>query len=627
MIDYHYLRMLAFVIIYAGLCCLYHIIKSLMSKKEKIIYMNNREKPKHLWGYSDTEFMCHNGNVVLTGDRYLLCNQELPYFIPFIRDKIGELYITDKRKTNNLQDIYDEIAMRPKHLLFDSFLEQIISNEKFISYSTQPEDRLYHSHGQLCVDEIYELMYGNKKFNVVDIVIYPSTKEHLMNLFKISDEYEQGNIKFIPFGGGTNVTKCLEVDDNWDELYVSIDMKYFNELISLDETNYVAVLGAGMTGEQIEKNLNKRGFTMGHEPDSYEFSTLGGWISTYASGMKRGKYGNIEDIVLGFEGVSPSGYWNCHHLTPGGENVLVRSSQGIDPKYLFFGSEGNLGVITYVTVKVRLLPKVKKYQSVVFKKMSYGLDFLAELHDSEAVPASIRLVDNYQFQMSQALKPRKTGFVVKMKDKLTKFYLKYIRGFDFDKMVAATIVFEGSKETVAYQEMIIEMLAKTNKGIIGGAENGKAGYLLTNAIAYIRDFVNCYDIIAETFETSCVWDDILPMTDKMNAKLDQLYKFGFVKTKPFMTYRVTQLYNSGVCLYFTLAIHHTDSDICSVYNFVEKEMRNIMKEFKTSVSHHHGIGKLKKNLLITDEIMTHAIKNVKLSLDPKNMMNAKNNIF
>lgn len=654
MLDYRsLLTMKELIIVYISTIifgfCAYFIIRVLLDQcnylNRSVYYYNNKHKSKHLWGYADTEFKClDNESVVLTGKRYVLCGKEFPNFIPFIRKKIGNINVKNSLISKDMEGVYIWIrgAGRPD---IEHFKYNFCNNIKMeLSYNS--EDRLLHSHGQLSVDEIYELMYGTEKFNTVDVVVYPRTNEDLNRLFEIANrEYENefidkssiidGNkedryrIKLIPYGGGTNVTGCLKLSKIVkNELYVSVDMKHFNKVISVDEENYVAVLGAGMTGKSIEKSLNKMGFTMGHEPDSYEFSTLGGWISTYASGMKRAKYGNIEDIVIGFEGYCPKGYFNCHHLTSAGKNVIVRSSQGIDPKMIFFGSEGNLGIITHVTVNIKKLPSVKKYQSVVFKNMNSGVDFLMELYDSEAVPASIRLVDNNQFHMGQALKPKK-GSIGLFIDKLTKFYLKYIKRFDYDTMVAATIVFEGSYDTVAYQEYVINKLTKKYGGIIGGSENGKVGYLLTSCIAYIRDFVNSFNIIAETFETSCAWSDIIPMTEEMKTKLIEMYIERKVKIIPFMTFRITQLYNSGACLYFTLAVYDPDRsvNICDVYKYVEEEMRKIMSKYSTSVSHHHGIGKLKKNLLLTDSITTDALLKMKNTLDPINVMSTGNGIF
>lgn len=604
-----------------------YLLRRAVNRTEIKTYNNGRIKPKHLWGYSDTEFIIHNDNVVLTGDRYPLCNKELPHFLPFVKTKIGGFDSSKISFENNISDIYNEIDLRNNHEHLNLFINMIGT----IEFSVSAEDRLYHSHGQMSVEEIYKIMYSDIEFQIVDIVVFPKSEEEIMHLMEICNSAFM-NVKYIPYGGGTNVTGCLKVVRQSNELVASVSMKNFNIMKEIDFYNQFAIFGAGITGKQLEEYLSENGHTMGHEPDSFEFSTLGGWISTYASGMKRAKYGNIEDIVIGFTGISPSGKWNTHYLNSMGENQFVRSSQGVDPKTFFFGSEGNFGIITWVTVKIRPIPEIKKYQSIIFKNMTCGVDFLMDLHDSEAVPASIRLVDNMQFQMGQALKPKKTGFINvtlnRIKNFMIHIYLELFLNFNLNTIVAATVVLEGSKEAVKYQESVIEKLTDNNRGIMGGSENGKNGYLLTNAIAYIRDFVNAFNVIAETFETSCVWEDIIPMTDEMNKRLEEIYQEGMlVKTKPFMTFRITQLYNSGVCIYFTLAIHHDADNIAHVYNSIEKEMRAIMSKYRTSISHHHGIGKLKSDLLNNDKQMNNVVRSIKQTLDPNNVMWSNNNIF
>ena len=154
--------------------------------------------------------------------------------------------------------------------------------------------------------------------------------------------------------------------------------------------------------------------------------------------------------------------------------------------------------LTRAVIRIHVLPEVKKYGSLVFADFKTGTDFLYELTRSGALPASIRLVDNVQFRMGQALKPRPsaTGALVGQAQKL---YLLGIKRFDAHKLCAATIVMEGSAEEVEYQEKVIARLAKKYGAIAGGSENGQRGYMLTYAIAYIRDFLADYSIIGETY--------------------------------------------------------------------------------------------------------------------------------
>src|SRR5207247_8447270 len=128
----------------------------------------------------------------------------------------------------------------------------------------------------------------------------------------------------------------------------------------------------GAVGRQIMSELKKHGVTMGHEPDSVEFSTLGGWIVTNASGMKKNRYGNIEDLVLDVSVVTTGGKLERTSASP-------RESIGLDLRRLMFGSEGTLGIITSAVIKIFPLPEVQKYGSVLFPAFEAGFHFMYDL--------------------------------------------------------------------------------------------------------------------------------------------------------------------------------------------------------------------------------------------------------
>src|SRR5205085_7378338 len=206
----------------------------------------------------------------------------------------------------------------------------------------------------------------------------------------------------------------------------------------------IACIQAGAVGRHIMADLKKHGVTMGHEPDSVEFSTLGGWIATNASGMKKNRYGNIEDLVLDVNLVTAAGTLERSSCSP-------RESVGMDLRRLIFGSEGTLGIITSAVVKIFPLPEVQEYGSVLFPSFEDGFKFMYALAREATPPASVRLVDNLQFQFGLALKPRSSGGLADLKSKAEKFFVTKIKGFEPYKMVACTLVFEGSQTEVEQQ--------------------------------------------------------------------------------------------------------------------------------------------------------------------------------
>lgn len=345
------------------------------------------------------------------------------------------------------------------------------------------------------MQEIWELRNGKFK-RFVDVVLYPDCTKHVEKIVSLAHEH---NVVVVPYGGGTNVTQALMLDENEERMIVSLDMTRMCKIKWVDRANMTACIEAGIIGGDLERELKKYDVVLGHEPDSIEFSSLGGWVSTKASGMKKNTYGNIEDIVQAITLVTPTGTFERYNQCP-------RVSHGQELNHFILGHEGNLGVITECILRVREVPEAKVYGSIVFPDFDNGQKFMREIGRSRVWPASIRLVDNMQFQLGQVLKPESDSRWQTIVDAIKKFYVLKIKGFEVESMCACTLVFEGTKELVARQEKFVYNLAKEYHGMKAGPENGIRGYFLTFVIAYLRDFGSNYQFVAESFEASVPWD-------------------------------------------------------------------------------------------------------------------------
>jgi alkyldihydroxyacetonephosphate synthase len=154
--------------------------------------------------------------------------------------------------------------------------------------------RLRHGHGHT-QEEMWAIKYG-RVARVPDLIVRPESDADVRAIVAIAARHR---VCLIPYGGGTNVTEALRCPSDEARSIASVDMRRMNRVRWIDPDNRSACIEAGANGREIAEVLARHGFTIGHEPDSYEFSTLGGWIATHASGMKKNRYGNIEDIVLG----------------------------------------------------------------------------------------------------------------------------------------------------------------------------------------------------------------------------------------------------------------------------------------------------------------------------------------
>ncbi len=568
------------------------------------------EESLDVWGFRDTRFdFNENGHVIIRGSRYELSGKELPRFLPWVR----EVLECDVNPRNINAPSYPTTIPDPQvSSAFVNDLKQFLRPDQL---DKAGEMRLRHGHGHT-QEEMYSIKY-TRLGRIPDIVVYPESEAEVVNLVEAAKKH---GVSLIPYGGGTNVTDALRCDTREQRTIASVDMRRMNRILWIDRTNMMACIEAGAVGRNIMRELEKYGVTMGHEPDSVEFSTLGGWIATNASGMKKNRYGNIEDLVLDVGVVTASGKLERTSASP-------RESVGLDLRRLIFGSEGILGIITAAVVKIFPLPGVQKYGSVLFPTFEHGFAFMYDLAREATPPASVRLVDNLQFRFGLALKPTSQGMLADLKSKAERFFVTTVKGFEPGKMVACTLVFEGTSAEVEQQQRHLYRIAARHGGMKAGAENGRRGYQLTFSIAYIRDFLMNYYIIAESFETSVPWSHALALCENVKRRLVDEYQRRGLPGKPFVSARVTQIYPTGVCIYFYFGFYYKGiPNPQEVYLELENMARDEILKSGGSLSHHHGVGKLRRAFLprIMSETAIRWKHELKKSLDPANIFGAGN---
>ena len=582
-----------------------------MNKKEKFFGVNNTNWG-HKWGFKDSGFIVNEDrSVTFAGNRYPICGKKLSKFIPFVEEVLG-VEFKIKPKVEELDKKHVD-----KAFVNHDFISELRSRFNEDRFTEEDNERLLHSHGQHSTDEVYKVLYGKlKKFT--DLVFYIESEEEAIELIELAKKHD---VCLIPYGGGTNVTNALRPPEDEHRMIVTVDTRRLNKIESLDKENLMVTVQSGITGKDLEEALNKEGFTVGHEPDSYEFSTVGGWISTNAAGMKKHRYGNIEDIVQNLTMVTPSGIIN--QIKP-----LTRSSIGIKTQNILFGSEGNLGIITKATLKMHRLPAKSSYESIVLSDWQTGVQFMQDLSRSNMVPASSRLADNLQIRLGQALKEEKSG-LPKLLDKFKQFVLFKVKGFDPERFTVAVFKIEGSEVEVKTQRQNLENLAKKHGGVLAGESTGKSGYLATMVIAYIRELIFTQNILGETMETAVPWSKINQVKEEASKLIVKLHKEHNLPGKPFFTSRISKVYHTGVCMYNTIAMCYDGVENPEdVFTEIEHIMRENFIENGGSISHHHGVGKLRKDFMSNtiSEGSVEMIKGIKKNQDPHNIFGVNNNI-
>src|SRR5208282_2120535 len=246
-------------------------------------------------------------------------------------------------------------------------------------FTDEAKERIVHSYGKGFRD-LFRLRRGIAA-GAPDLIVYPEGERDVCLTVRAAAER---NVVLIPFGGGSNIAGCLERMDS-RRMCVSLDMRRMRRVLAVDRRSFTAQIETGVFGPDLEEQLGTQGMTLGHFPDSFLHSTLGGWIATRSAGMQSDKYGKIEDMVIALRMVTPVGVLVTR--------VVPKSANGIDVNHLCIGSEGTLGVITEATMRVHPRAESHRSHGYLFLDFEGGIQAIRECVRKECVPSMVRLND------------------------------------------------------------------------------------------------------------------------------------------------------------------------------------------------------------------------------------------
>ena len=235
-----------------------HICRRRVFAREGDFFDRSKDEQfAHKWGYADTRFEFDDDRTVhVTGTRYPLCGYQMPYFLPFV-EEVLDLPIRP-------EDMGQEVEHRdlPAPIANAGFLDAVREVLSEDCASQEDHLRLTHSHGQLSVDEVYQILYHRPPERLVDVVLFPEGEADVQQIIHLANAH---NAVLVPYGGGTNVSGALVVPPSETRLVASVDMRRMNRVVWLDEANLQACVEAGISGKQLEHALNARGYTSGHD--------------------------------------------------------------------------------------------------------------------------------------------------------------------------------------------------------------------------------------------------------------------------------------------------------------------------------------------------------------------------
>jgi alkyldihydroxyacetonephosphate synthase len=490
-----------------------------------------------------------------------------PNFAPFVKKAVGLELDGSASSSVAFSDLTLPSSTIDAALLAE--LGAIVGADNAI---TDDELRLVHTYGKSIRDLLR--IRASDLPRMPDVVVYPADEAEVVAVVAAA---VSANAVIIPFGGGSNISGSLEPHPGEARVVISLDLGRLNKVVSIDEGSGIARIQAGAQGPFIEEQLNARGWTMGHFPDSFTHSTLGGWVATRSSGMQSDKYGDIADIARGLRMVRPAGIVDIR--------PVPSASTGPSVREMILGSEGRLGVITEVTVQVHRTPEVREINGYLFPNWEAGIAAMHEISQSDARPTVTRVSDARESGFSFATGKAKTGFDPQ---KLLMAYLKR-RGWDLEGINLSFIGFEGSKSHVAYEKKIVARIVKKHGGLGVGKGPGVLYDQKKFDTPYLRDFLLDRGAAADVSETAAPWSRLNEIHDAVYAAANQAYeKIG---TPGWIMSHLSHSYHSGACLYFTFAFVHGGDTAIAQYDVVKRAIQQAFVDHGGTISHHHGVGR------------------------------------
>jgi len=441
--------------------------------------------------------------------------------------------------------------------------------------STDALDRVVHARGKSLRDLIKHRR--GEVGRVPDVVVRPRDEAEVEAVLRAAIEHDA---VLIPFGGGTSISGSLEAPDSETRTVISLDMGNLRRVLAIDAPSNLARIEAGAFGPDLERQLNAQGWTLGHFPDSFTHSTLGGWIATRSSGMQSDRYGDIADLVRAVRVVTPGGILATR--------PVPHTSTGPSVREMVLGSEGRLGVITEATVQVRRLPEQRIILGYLFPTWADGLAAMQDIAASEASPSVTRVSDAYETAFSFATRKHPTP-LDKVKSTALTAFLRKRKGFDVERMCLSFIGYEGSAAHVKQQRKEVGRIAARHGGLCIGASPGELYDQKKFDTPYIRDFLLDRGALADVSETAAPWSRLNPVYDAVMASAHGA--FGELGIPGYLMCHLSHSYHAGACLYFTFGVKPAPGkDELEQYDVVKSAIQQAFIDAGATLSHHHAVG-------------------------------------
>lgn len=416
---------------------------------------------------------------------------------------------------------------------------------------------------------------------------------------------EEAGVSVVPFGGGTSVVGGVEPVRGGHSAVIALDLARMDRVLDIDPVSLTARFEPGILGPELERRLADEGLTLGHYPQSFEYSTLGGWVATRSAGQASTGVGRIDELVQSVRCETPAGAIDTLEVPA--------SAAGPALKELIMGSEGVLGVISAVTLRVRPRPTAQRYEAWSISSFSQGVDALRSLEQGGAAPDISRLSDERETALTVAL-----GSTGSRAEALGRTYLR-LRGHEEGSLMM--VGFEGEAGDVARRRGRTAEMLRAAGAVHLGERPGRAWQRTRFAAPYLRDELMDRGTLVETLETATTWSNLATTYDAVRDALQE--SLAAQGTPPLVMCHVSHLYPTGACLYFTFMAKALDGRELEQWRAAKHAAGDAIAATGATITHHHAVGRDHRPWMQEEvgSVGLEALRALKARLDPSGIMN------
>jgi alkyldihydroxyacetonephosphate synthase len=464
--------------------------------------------------------------------------------------------------------------------------------------SAEPVDRARHAFGRSYRDVVRGLR--GEVEHPPDLVVRPRDENDVVALL---DWAAGARVAVVPYGGGTSVVGGVEpaVGGAYAGV-VSLDLGTLASLLEVDPTSRAARVQAGILGPALERALRTHALTLRFYPQSFERSTLGGWVATRAAGHYATRLTHIDDVVESVRAVTPTGVWESRRL-PG-------SGAGPSPDRMLLGSEGTLGVVTEAWVRLQARPAHRAGTSVAFATFEAGAEAVRRIVQSGLAPAGCRLVDGTEARLTATLGDGRAVLVLAFESPA--------HPVDAELAAAVEIARDAGGEPLGGGPSG----GTGGPGGDGGRDAAGGQWRETFVRApYLRDQLVLLGVLTETFETAVTWDRLPAFVDGVRtATADALRR---VAGGGHVTCRLTHVYPDGAAPYFTVLAPARRGGELAQWAEVKAAAAGAIAAASGTITHHHAVGRDHRPWYDRQrpEPFARALRAAKDALDPAGVLN------